>query len=126
MFKIRENVVIKVQNVPEKREKDELDKTAKHVIVIYKNKQIGCARIRFINKKAKLERIALLKKFRSKGFGKAIMDYLINYCKKKKVKEINLHSQYYIKDFYKSCGFKQRGKIFMDAGIKHIDMYLKL
>ena len=53
------------------------------------------------------------------------MGYLINYCKKKKVNEIVLHSQCYIEDFYKKCGFKTRGKTFMDAGIKHIEMYIK-
>jgi len=125
VLKIREIVFIKGQNVPRWRERDKFDNVAKHVIVIYKNKPVGCARIRFIGKKAKLERIALLKRYRSKGFGKAIMKYLINYAKKHKVKEIVLHSQCYIKDFYKICGFKPRGKTFMDAGIKHIEMYFK-
>ncbi len=53
------------------------------------------------------------------------MDYLINYCRKKEVKEIFLYSQYYIKDFYEKCGFIPRGKTFVDAGIEHIEMYLK-
>ena len=125
IFRIREIVFIKGQRVPRKRERDEFDKSAKHVIVFYNKKPIGCARVRFVHKKAKLERIALLKEYRNKGLGKMIMDYLINYCRKKKSKEIVLNSQYYIKDFYRKCGFKTRGKIFMDAGIKHIEMYLK-
>ena len=62
VLKMREIVFIKEQNVPKDVEKDKLDKVAKHVIVLYKNKPIGCARIRFIGKKAKLERIAILKK----------------------------------------------------------------
>jgi len=52
------------------------------------------------------------------------MNYLINYCKKRKVKEIYFHAQYHTKDFYKKYGFKTRGKIFIEAGVKHIEMYL--
>ncbi len=122
VLKIREIVFITGQNVPEERELDGLDIVSKHVIVIFNGKPIGCARIRFIGREAKLERIAVLGEYRGKGFGKRLVNYLINYCKKKKVKEIVLHSQYYIRDFYAECGFKPKGKTFMDAGIKHIGM----
>jgi len=125
VMRIREIVFVKGQDVPMNREIDGLDESSKHAVVFYKNKPIGCARIRFVGKKAKLERIALLKKYRNKGFGKIIMDYLVKYCRSKKVKEIVLYSQCYIKEFYGKCGFKERGKTFMDAGIRHIEMYLK-
>ncbi len=125
VLKVREIVFIKEQKVPRHLDLDGLDKEARHVLVSYKNRPVGCARIRFIGKKAKLERLALLKRYRGMGFGKAITEYLISYCKKKKVKEIILHSQYYLKDFYGKLGFKPRGKTFMEAGIKHIEMYLK-
>ncbi len=125
VFRIREIVFVKGQNVPKERERDGLDSSSRHVIVFYNGKVIGCARIRLIGNKAKLERIALLKEYRGKGFGKIIMDYLVKYCKRKKVKEIVLHSQCYIKDFYNRCGFKERGKVFYDANIKHIEMYMK-
>ncbi len=125
VFRIREIVFIRGQKVPRQRERDGFDRSAKHVIVFYRKNPIGCARIRFIGEKAKLERIALLKRYRNKGFGKILMDYLINYCRKKEVKEIFLYSQYYIKDFYEKCGFIPRGKTFVDAGIEHIEMYLK-
>ena len=92
--------------------------------LFYKNEPIGCARIRLIGKKAKLERIALLKKYRGKGFGKNIVNYLIKYCKKKNIKGIYMNSQYYLMNYYKKFGFKTRGKTFMEAGIKHIEMYL--
>ena len=125
VLKIREIVFIKGQKVPKQRERDQFDKKAKHVIVIYKGRPVGCARIRFIDKKAKLERIAILSRYQGKRLGKKLMDYLIKYCRKRKAKEIILHSQYYIRNFYRKFGFKQRGKIFMDANIKHIEMRLK-
>lgn len=125
VMKIRETVFVIGQNVPRDIEIDEFDKVAKHVIVNYKNIPIGCARIRFVKGKAKLERIAILKEYRGKGFGKIIMNYLINYCKSKKVYGIYMNAQYYLKDYYKKFGFKPIGKTFMEAGIKHIKMHLK-
>jgi len=125
VLKIREVVFIKGQNCPRECEMDGLENEARHVIVKYKGKVIGCARIRFLENKAKLERIALLKDYRGKGFGREIMNYLIKYCRRKKVEEIFLHSQLYVKKFYEKFGFKPRGKSFLEAGIKHIEMYIK-
>ncbi|MBS3113660.1 GNAT family N-acetyltransferase [Candidatus Woesearchaeota archaeon] len=124
VFRIREIIFIREQKVQKNIERDEFDKISKHVIILYKNKPVGCARIRLIGKKAKLERIALLKGYRGRGFGKNIVNYLIKYCKKKDIKEICMNSQYYLKNYYKKFGFKTRGKTFMEAGIKHIEMYL--
>ena len=124
VLRIRKIVFIKEQKVPEELEIDGLDKMAKHVIVLYKNKVIGCTRIRFIGKKAKLERISLLKHCRGKGFGKFLMEFLINYCKNNKAKTIVMNAQFYLKDYYSRFGFKPKGKSFMEAGIKHIEMYL--
>ena len=122
VFKIREIVFIREQKVSENIEKDKFDTTAKHFILYYKNKPIGCARIRLVGGKAKLERIAVLKNYRGKGFGKTIVDYLIKYCKSKKINEIFMNAQHYLKDYYKKFGFMPIGKPFMEAGIKHIKM----
>lgn len=125
VFKIRYLVFVKGQNVPIELEMDKYDKTAKHIIAFYGKNVVGCGRIRFKGKKAKLERIAILKKYRGKGFGKEIVRYMIKYCKRRKVKEIMMYAQHYLKKFYGNLGFKVRGKIFTEAGIKHIEMYMK-
>lgn len=127
-FRIREAVFVKEQKVPYQLEIDEFDKIskAKHVIMRYRGKPIGCARIRLMGEKAKLERIAILKESRDRGFGKALIEYMIAFCKKKGSKEIILHGQLRSKKFYEKAGFKSRGKIFMDAGIEHIEMFLRL
>lgn len=126
VFKIREIVFQKGQKVSKERDHDGLDKVADHIIVLQNKKTTGCARIRFIGKTAKLERIAILEKYHGKGYGKMLTEYLISYCKKKKAKQIILHSQYYVKDFYAKCGFEERGKPFTDADIRHIEMRMKL
>lgn len=126
VFKIREIVFIKGQGVSKSIERDKYDKSATHVIAFYKGRPVGCARIVFFDKTVKVGRIAVLKQYRGKGFGIAITKFITNYCKRKRVKEIILHSQYYIKDLYKKLGFRIRGKPFMEAKMKHVEMYLRL
>ena len=124
ILKVRKIVFIQEQNVPSQIEFDGLDKESIHVIIKLNNKTIGCARIRTINGNVKLERIVILKEFRGKGFGKKLVEYLISYCKQIEPKEIIIYAQYNLKDFYRKFGFKTRGNTFMEAGIKHIEMYI--
>ncbi len=126
VLKLRKVIFVKGQSVPIERELDGFDDKAKHVILKYNGKPIGCARIRFIHGKAKLERIGILESYRGMGFGEKLTRYLIAYCKRKDAKEIVLHSQDYVQKFYEKFGFKTRGKPFKDAGINHVEMYMKV
>jgi predicted GNAT family N-acyltransferase len=126
VFEIRTNVFVKEQKVPPDLEIDGLDSESEHFVVYLDNKIIGCARIRTKNNFAKLERIAIIKEHRNKGFGKELTKFLIDYCKQKKFDEIRLNSQIYVSDFYKKLGFKSKGKNFFEAGIEHIEMYMKI
>ena len=121
---VRHRVFVREQKVPSSLEFDELDGEATHVIVKLRNETIGCARIRSIEGKLKLERIAILKEHRKKGFGTRLVNYLIEYCKRRKIKEIVIHAQYSRKRFYEGFGFQWRGAPFSEAGIKHIEMYI--
>ncbi len=124
-LEIRRIVFIEEQNVPEQRERDEYDKEATQVILRVNGKAVGTARFRFIDKekqKIKIERMAILKEFRGNGFGEKIMRFIEECGKKQGVKQLVLHSQWHARGFYEKFGFKQRGKIFMDADIEHIEM----
>ena len=123
---IRRVVFTEEQKINEKLDRDGLDSTAKHAIVLLKNKPIGCARIRFIDGGAKLERIAILKAYRGKGLGIALVNYLLSYCKRAKARQVYMDSQHYLKEFYEKFGFKTKGKSFMEVGRKHIIMYKNL
>ena len=125
-IEIRRQVFIKEQNVPEEIEIDGFDSKSEHFIAYFSNEPIGCARIRADNNIVKLERIAIIQKHRGKGFGQQLTNFLIDYCKNQDYKEIHLHSQTYIADFYEKLGFIPIGKTFYDAGIEHIEMYMKI
>jgi len=123
---IRTKVFVEEQLVPYELEVDGLDDKAEHLIAYVDNNPVGCARIRIINRYAKLERIAIVEKYRGRGFGRQLTDFLIEYCKQKDVDEIRLHSQTYVADFYKKLGFLERGKTFFEADIEHIEMFMKM
>ena len=123
---IRKEVFIKEQNVPLDIEIDGLDLESEHFIAYLGKDPIGCARIRFNKKYARLERIAILKKHRCNGFGTELTKFLIDYCRKQNYGEIVIHSQNYVIDFYKKLGFKTRGETFLEADIEHKEMYLDL
>jgi predicted GNAT family N-acyltransferase len=125
-FKIRETVFMGEQKVSREEEMDEFDRTATHIIAYYNDKVAGCARIRFMGEKAKLERLAILKEFRKKGVGKKVLEFMIAHSKEKGAVEAYGHAQLYARDFYEKCGFKARGEEFMEANIRHIEMYMRL
>jgi len=123
-FRIRSAVFVKEQKVPVRLEIDEYDKDAKHTIMYCSGKPMGCARVVFRGGVAKLGRIAILKRYRGMGFGKAMLGYLVRYCKRRKAGRIVLGAQLRSVDFYRKSGFVPHGKVFMDAGIRHVGMHL--
>jgi predicted GNAT family N-acyltransferase len=122
VFLIREEVFIKGQGVPKEIEMDTHDGEADHVIALLNGKPVGCARIRFIRKGAKLERIAILQAHRGKHYGRKLVSFLLKYCASKGVETIFMNSQYHVRDYYKMFGFRETGEPFTEAGIKHIKM----
>jgi predicted GNAT family N-acyltransferase len=126
-FEIRRVVFIEEQNVPEARERDDYDKEALHILAQINGQPVATARLRWIGKqKMKVERMAILKPHRKKGLGKEILQFMLAYAQSHGVKEVVLHSQWHARGFYAQLGFKSRGKIFMDAGIRHIEMVQRL
>ncbi len=121
-YMIRREVFVKEQGIEESIEIDKFDDIATHIILYYDGKPVGTGRFYYDGKDYRLGRIAVLKEYRGKGFGKLITKELIKYALKKNAERIVIHSQKYLEDFYKSLGFKSVGKVFMEAGIPHIKM----
>ena len=75
------------------------------------------------NKVAKVGRMAVLDNFRRTGIGSRVLLFLEKKAIEKKIEEISLHAQEYVMNFYKNHGYKERGSVFLEAGIKHIEMF---
>lgn len=123
IFSLREDVFVDEQSVPIEDEKDDYDLTAFHLICSIKGVMIGTLRIINIDGNvAKIGRFAVKKQFRGKGVGQQMLTKALMYIKKQKRGKAILEAQVHAKGFYKKNGFKESGKVFMDAGIPHVLM----
>ena len=126
-LEVRREVFIKEQGTSPEEEFDGYDEEALHMVVMDRERVIGTARVRFLSdRQAKIERMAILKSFRRRGIGSRILSFLNEQIGKKQVDELVLHAQHSVMAFYKSCGFKETGSPFLEAGIKHIKMKKRL
>ena len=123
-FEIRDLVFCKEQKVSKKIEFDGLDEFCDHYLAKINKLPIGTARIREEKKGTfKIERMAVLKEYRKKGVGKAIIKEIFkHYSNFNKVNYLILNSQIEAKDFYKKFGFVEVGEEFIEANIIHKKM----
>lgn len=120
---IRTSVFIQEQHVPESEEWDNEDKSATHLLVIKNGKTIATARL---TQTGKIGRMAVLKAYRKQGIGSMMLNSLIDLAKQQGQQQIKLWSQTHAQSFYKKHGFVAQGDEFLDAGIPHIEMHLKI
>ena len=121
---VREAVFILEQGVPAELEWDGLDESARHALALsHQGDAIGCGRI-FSD--GHIGRIAVLTQWRKQKVGTAIMEALLDYANSHDYKQVDVDAQTHAVPFYRSFGFTERGKEFMDAGLPHIKMTLKL
>ena len=129
--KIRRQVFIQEQSILEQDEWDALDAVSLHFVVYDRhlendlkiNQAIATARLLENNS---IGRVAVLKSYRSKGVGRLIMQQIIEHARTEKRQFLKLSSQVHAIAFYESFGFQVKGVGYLDCGIPHIDMYLKL
>jgi predicted GNAT family N-acyltransferase len=126
-FAARREVFIIEQNIAEEEEWDGLDNECLQFVARADRKVIGTARVRFPSSDyAKIERMAVLKKFRRQGIGAGILHCVERELKRQGVTEEILHAQLIAIPFYQSCGFTTVGTTFYEAGIEHIKMQKRL
>jgi predicted GNAT family N-acyltransferase len=117
---IRTTVFIEEQGVPQELEWDGLDEHAYHVVALAADgTPIGTGRLL---QDGHIGRIAVLKEWRRKGVGRALLDMLLVVANKMGFEEVKLHAQTRVIDFYLRRGFVAQGKEFMEAGIPHVAM----
>ncbi len=121
IFEIRRHVFVLEQEVDPNEEYDQFEESSTHFIAKYKGVAAATCRFRETENGIKLERFAVLKPYRSKGIGAA----LVKKCLEKigdTSKTIYLHGQLQAVPFYEKYGFKTMGPQFNEAGIEHFKM----
>lgn len=121
---IRETVFIQEQNVPVELEWDEYDETSWHALVYNAaDEPVGTARLLL---DGHIGRMAVLKEWRRKGFGSALLIRLLEEARKHGLSSVKLNAQVSAAQFYQKFGFVKIGETFVEAGIPHIAMVMKL
>lgn len=124
---LRQEVFVREQNVPPELEVDGLDPACRHFAVKVRARTIATCRIRTLDTAAKIERVAVAKDFRGMGAGKKLMEHIIRLLAQSPgLDRLKLSSQTHAVPFYEKLGFTPHGSEYLDAGIPHYDMLLKL
>jgi predicted GNAT family N-acyltransferase len=120
-FEIRQKVFVEEQCVDPALEYDEFEDTSTHYIAYFDSRPAGTCRWRKTDKGIKMERFAVLKEFRNKGVGEALLKQALEDVPKTEGK-IYLHAQTQVIPFYEKYGFKTFGDEFEEANIMHFKM----
>lgn len=121
---VREQVFLVEQQVPEHEEWDALDAPSVHALArAHDGTPIGTGRL---TPERMIGRMAVLRDWRGRGVGDAILRTLIEQARARGWTELTLRSQTHAVAFYERLGFVREGGEFMEAGIPHYLMRARL
>ena len=114
---VRETVFVQEQQVPIEEEWDALDPDCVHVIARAQDgTPIGTGRL---TPEHKIGRMAVLREWRGRGVGDALLLTLIEQAHQRGWREVALNAQVSAIAFYLRHGFQPVGERFWEAGIEH-------
>jgi predicted GNAT family N-acyltransferase len=121
---VREAVFIREQGITPEQEWDGLDEGCRHVLVLsHHGAAIGCARM-FVD--GHIGRLAVLPTWRKQKVGTAIIEAMLDYARAHDYPQVDVDAQIHAVPFYQGFDFVKEGEVFLDAGLPHIKMRLKL
>jgi predicted GNAT family N-acyltransferase len=121
---IRLAVFVEEQAVPSQLEMDEMDAQCIHALAFEDSAfedslAVGTGRLL---PDGHIGRMAVLKEFRGKGAGGALLAKLMEAAKSRGDREVVLSAQVHAVRFYQAYGFELFGEVYEEAGIPHRDM----
>jgi predicted GNAT family N-acyltransferase len=122
VFAIRHEVFVGEQNCPPELEWEH-EEESNHFLATVEDTPAGASRWRKTDKGYKLERFAVLQKFRGNGVGQALVKAVLNDIPTD-AGYIYLHAQIQAVSLYERFGFTKVGEEFEEAGIRHYKMVL--
>ena len=121
-FNIRTEVFIEEQKVDPAIEREN-EEEARYYLLFLEETAIATARWRKTDKGCKLERFAMLMKYRNQGLGSVLLDKILEDVLPLK-QPVYLHAQVNAVNYYLRKGFKIIGDVFSEANILHYTMIL--
>lgn len=122
VFAVRREVFVIEQNCPPELEWEFEDEST-HFLATVNDDPAGASRWRKTEKGYKLERFAVLKKYRQRGIGQLLVKMVLADLPQD-ADYIYLHAQLSAVGLYKKFGFQKEGEQFEEAYIQHFKMVL--
>lgn len=123
LLAVRHPVFVLEQGVAAEREVDEFDPVSLHFLARdSQGEPIGTARVL---PDGRIGRVAVLKPWRRKGVGRALMQAALSGARDRGDRRVTLHAQTHSLSFYQSLGFVAFGDEFEEEGIPHRGMILE-
>ncbi len=124
---LRRIVFIEEQGVAEADEVDDQDDAAIHLLAALDGKAVGSARLLIKADQGKIGRVCVLAPARGAGIGAALIRAAVDrFQEMPEIATVKLGAQTHALGFYAGLGFEAVGPEYLDAGILHRDMVLKL
>ncbi|MEY8514873.1 GNAT family N-acetyltransferase [Lactococcus taiwanensis] len=125
-LRIRNQVFVKEQGVPYELEVGNALEEASAVHFVLYDGSVAQGTVRLLphldEHSALIQRMAILKEGRNKGYGTLLLERLLEFSKASHIDKLELHAQVSAKAFYHKYLFTEVGAIFEEAGIAHIQM----
>lgn len=130
LSQVRFAVFVREQGVPPEFELDALDADATRCLHAAATDEMGTviatARLVLDRPIPRIGRMAVLKAWRGRGIGAALLETLCAEAKRRGFTDVLLHSQTHATPFYFKLGFLSHGSEFVEAAIPHLEMRRKL
>ena len=118
--RVRQEVFIDEQGIPESLEWDGRDAGCRHVLAL-----TGMAEVVATGRlmaDGRIGRMAVLRGWRGRGVGSALLARLQQQALGSGLQRVYVHAQVDVAGFYSRAGFQPVGQAFIAAGIAHVEM----
>ena len=122
-LELRRRVFCEEQGVPEELERDADDATAIHLVAVEPSGSVvATCRLLRHGSAVVLQRMAVERDARGVGLGARLLDAAHAEAAAAGAREVELHAQVAVRDFYARAGYAAEGAEFEEAGIAHVVM----
>ena len=122
---IRVAVFVDEQQAPLALEFDDSDPVSLHAIAFERRGEAPLGTARLLPD-GHIGRVAVLAHGRGRGVGNALMRVLIARARERAIAIVRVNAQVAAMEFYRRLGFEAEGEVFIEAGIEHRAMALRL
>ncbi|MDO6965149.1 GNAT family N-acetyltransferase [Rhizobium alvei] len=121
-FRLRRDIFVREQKIPEDEEFEAADLTARHFVAILGGEVCGTMRIIVTDEHVRIGRVAVGQPWRGRGVAAAIIEHALSVFADVASGRFYLTAQADKLRFYEKFGFTAYGESFLDGGIPHLKM----